>query len=241
MANAKDSFSSRKGYGTPEGRLLGGLRSLATYKKFRTGFQTLREVRKPAHSVELAELMGILMGDGHLDIYQATVSTNSETDAEHAQYVADLSHTIFGLEPSIRKGRLIKVLTVTISSKMACDHLESLGMTRGNKLLKGLNPPEWIVRDTNYSTAFLRGLIDTDGCVYYDRHTIRGRKYLSTCIAFTNASIELLDFVQDLLLRRGFHPTRWGRHIRLRRAKEVLRYAKEVGFSNPKHSGKIAV
>lgn len=227
--------------GTPEGRRLGGLRSLTTHKRKRTGFKTLREVPVPHYSVELAELMGILMGDGHLDKYQISMSTHSETDIEHAEFVVNLLTSVFGLPVSLRKRNTKQAVVVTLSSKAACEHLHALGMPRGNKLMKGLYPPTWIKENTEYTSAFMRGLIDTDGCVYQDRHTIRGRAYVSICIAFTSASSELLDFVEAVLTAREYHPTRWGRSIRLRRRMDVFRYASEIGFSNPKHARKIEV
>jgi hypothetical protein len=116
-----------------------------------------------------------------------------------------------------------------------------MGMSTSNKTRDQLKPPIWIERDNKLKEAFLRGLIDTDGCVYLDRHKIKNKNYASVCIAFTNASIPLLDFVENTMLNNGLAPTRWGRHVRLRRHADVLRYAKEIGFSNPKHSRKLAV
>lgn len=227
--------------GTVEGRKLGGLRSLETHKKRNTGFKLLKKVQSPRKTAILAELVGVLMGDGHVGKYQVSLVTNAETDSEHASHVSDLLCSQFGVPVSITRRRDSNALIVLLSSKSTCDHLERLGMPRGNKLAKGLYAPDWIAKNPIFVSAFLRGLVDTDGCVYTDQHTIKGKTYSSLCIAFTSASEPLLDFVYNTLRNRGFSPSRWGRHVRLRRKKDVYRYAEEIGFSNPKHRRKIEV
>lgn len=227
--------------GTPEGRSLGGTNSLKTHAKNNTGFKTLAKIRIPAHSQELAELIGILMGDGHLGTYQLSVATSSETDVAHATFIKTLLSTLFEVHVSISSREQAHVLVILLSSKAVCEFLERAGMPKGNKLTHGLMPPRWIIDNEDFCTAFLRGLVDTDGCVYQDRHTVKGKTYSSTCIAFTSASPSLLSFFESTLRGRGYHPTRWGRHIRLRRKEEVFRYAREIGFNNPKHAEKIKV
>lgn len=227
--------------GTIEGRRLGGLRSLKTHSKKATGFNVLRKVQYPPRSNDLAELLGVLAGDGHLGLYQVSVTTNSKTDIEHALFVKSLLQNLFSLPVSVTKRKGVNAVTVLMSSRNACDHLERHGMVRGNKLASHIDAPEWVKCNLNYSKSFLRGLIDTDGCAYFDRHSIKGRDYASRCIAFTNASVPLLAFVEDTFRRLGYCPTRFGRNIRLRRKGDVLDYIKTVGFSNPKHTKRIKV
>jgi len=72
--------------GTKEGRRKGGLASLKTHRAKNTRFKLLRSIKCPRNSTALAELLGILAGDGHVDTYQVSVSTNAKTDIEHAHY-----------------------------------------------------------------------------------------------------------------------------------------------------------
>ncbi len=117
----------------------------------------------------------------------------------------------------------------------------SIGLKSGNKTTRQVDVPSWVAKNADFSRACIRGLVDTDGCVYVDRHKVKGKTYESYGIAFTNASLPLLDFVENKLKEFGYSPTRFGRHIRLRRRPEIFRYIKEIGFSNPKHSRKIKV
>lgn len=227
--------------GTVEGRRLGGLRSLATHRLRKTAFKTLREIKKPKHSSQLAEVLGILMGDGHVGKYQVSVVTNSETDYEHACHVKRLLEEIFKLPVSMIRLKNTNAVIILLSSKSTCDFLRTAGMSTGNKTRDQIQAPSWIYQNPRFKRAFLRGLVDTDGCVYFDRHKIKNRDYASICIAFTNASLPLLNFVEQSMRDEGFSPTRWGRHVRLRRRDDVFQYAKRIGFSNPKHAKKIVI
>ncbi|HWH07251.1 MAG TPA: LAGLIDADG family homing endonuclease [Candidatus Paceibacterota bacterium] len=227
--------------GTESGRKLGGMKSVLANKALKTGFKTLRPIKRPRPSKKLAEALGIVMGDGHVGEYQLSVVTSSETDFAHAMHTQGLLASLFDVPVTLRIRKDKKACVVLVSSKNVCDYFESLGMPKGNKIHAGMRIPPWIRRNDTYRTAFVRGLIDTDGTVYTDKHLIRGREYGSTCIAFTSASRELVTFVKEYLLEAGYNATIWGRNVRLRRKSDVIRYAREVGFNNPKHSAKITI
>lgn len=227
--------------GTVEGRRLGGLHSLATHRANRTAFKTLRTTRLPKPSAALAELLGILASDGHMSRYQVSVTTHSVTDIGHARYVQKLLIKLFGMPVSLTKRKSSSAVVVLLSSKFVCDFLERMGMSRGNKVHVQIAPPTWVLKKGECGRAYLLGLIDTDGCVYADRHRVNGKSYCSVCIAFTNASVPLLSFVERVWRQEGFSPTASGRDVRLRRRRDVLGYAQTIGFSNPKHVLRIEV
>ena len=227
--------------GTAEGRRLGGIRSLASHRKKLDGFVLLRHVQFPRQSVALAELLGILAGDGHVGVYQVTVTTNSLTDKEHAKYVKSLLEGLFKVPASIlfKKGK--NACVVVVSSKEVCRFLVKQGLVAGHKIRGRLAMPEWIKAKKTYRTAFVRGLFDTDGCVYVDIHRIRGRVYKNVGMAFTNRSLPLLADFRRTLTDLGFSPTQKTQYtVFLRREKEIKWYFNLIGSSNPKHLQKIA-
>lgn len=227
--------------GTTEGRRLGGLHSLKTHRARKTGFKMLRPIVAPAHSVALAELLGILAGDGHIGEYQATVTTNSLTDMPHALHVQKLFSDLFGVMApiSLRKGK--NACAVVVSSREVGRFLVTKGMPKGNKIREGLCMPLWVKRKRAYRHAFLKGLFDTDGCVYVDRHTHKGRIYKNIGMAFTNRSLPLLADFKAGLETLGLHPTQKTKYtVFLRREKEIELYFNFVGSSNPKHAGKVS-
>jgi hypothetical protein len=227
--------------GTPEGRRLGGIRSIKVHKLKNSGFKVLRNVRLPKKSGRLAELLGVLAGDGSLTNYQVSVVTNATTDYEHALFVKNLLTDLFAAPVSLTRRSGENVVVVLLSSRKVCLYLSKLGVPFGNKVKQQVAPPIWIKRSKSFRYAYLRGLLDTDGTVYKDKHQVKEKEYSSTCIAFTNASEPLLDFVETTWRELGYRPTRSGRNVRLRRMLDVHNYTKEQGFSNPKHTRKIEV
>lgn len=222
--------------GNTEGRRRGGLNSLATHKRLQTGFITLKEVRKPRRSKYFAEFLGIMYGDGHVDKYQATMTTNAETDIEHAKYVRNLMRKLFGVEPAFTYRKNSKACTITLNSRRVCDFLQQEGLPRGNKITLGLNVPKWISKSRVRIHAFARGLFDTDGCVFLDHHTLKSVLYKNIGIAFASKSPELLKYFTNVLRGLGLRSTQTTPYrVFLRRASDIDVYFRVVGSSNPKH------
>lgn len=223
-------------FGTLQGRQKGGLHSLVTHRKRGTGFKMLKSIRRPRYSKDLAEFIGIMLGDGHVGVYQATVTTNVNTDLEHARYVVTLTEKLFGIQARISYRKDSRACVVVISSREVCDFLKKHGLPHGNKVRDGVRIPEWIVANKLYASRCIRGLFDTDGSVYMDRHFIKGKKYCNLGIAFVNRSAPILTFFKHTLQDMHYHPTQKTTfEVFLRRAAEIDDYFKKVGSSNPKH------
>lgn len=223
--------------GTAEGRKKGGLASLATHKKKGTAFYNIKIIRKPRKSEKLAELMGILFGDGNLSLYQACVTTNSVTDKEHAFFTKKLIEKIFHDKPSLKVRADERSVGVVLSSRLASEHLHNLGMPMGNKIKANLQAPPWVIKNRRYTKAFLRGLFDTDGCVYEDRHKIKGKTYSYVGWTITSYSLRLRSDIVIALKSLGFSPTNrlTQTSIFLRRQKEIKKYFLQIGTNNSKH------
>lgn len=224
--------------GTPEGRRLGGQHSLETHYRYNTGFTKLKQIRTPKHSEDLAELLGILFGDGHLSQYQIQVTTSAVTDLEHANYCAELFKRICGITATLKKRHRQNVVTVTASSRQLVSNLNRLGMPIGNKIMGGLAVPTWIKGVPSYRRSFLRGLFDTDGCIYLDTHRVGGKRYRHLGWTITSYADILVKDIIEMLASFGFHPTHRSsqRSVFMRRRHEVERYFKYIGTNNPKHA-----
>lgn len=223
--------------GTAAGRIQGGRASLHVHQAKKTKFKVLRVVQTIHHSEETAELLGILMGDGHLGQYQITMTTNSKTDIQHAVFVQKLFRRMLGVVASMKSKKGKHAVVVTVSSKNASMQLERLGMPKGNKMNAGMVIPAWVQRDLRYTKAFIRGLFDTDGCVYVDRHTYKKKTYVHAGWTITSAADTFIDDIKRVLGILGFSPTRrmTQKSVYLRKQDEIERYFDEIGTHNPKH------
>jgi intein/homing endonuclease len=68
------------------------------------------------------------------------------------------------------------------------DFLTSKGVVRGNKILQQFDIPEWIKASPEYKKYFVRGLVDTDGCLYIHQHKVGGKLYKNLGLCFSSYS-----------------------------------------------------
>lgn len=198
-----------------------------------------KDLKKPLKfSADLAELFGIILGDGGITNNQIRVTLNRKTDKNYAIFVKRLMYGIFGETPSINKRE--NVLNLTLSGVNLVGALEKLGLRRGNKVLNQVAIPKWILQNNDYSRFCVRGLIDTDGSVYFHKHKTNGINYLNMGLTFTNHSKPLLYGVNNILLANHFTPSIVrDKKIYIYKLDEIKRYFKIIGSSNPKHIGRF--
>lgn len=223
--------------GTPEGRARGGRNSQLTHRRLHTGFKQLRKIRFPKASKLLAEFIGVVMGDGHVGRYQVSICTNSITDVEHATYIYRLAKRLFLDAPTtLSTKKESNALSITISSREVSRFLQQQGIPEGNKIERGITIPAWVSNRRSYAHALVRGLFDSDGCVFVDTHRIRGKTYKNLGIAFANQEPTLLRFFHAHLCAIGLSPTQTSRfRVFLRRRRDIEKYFEIVGTSNNKH------
>src|SRR3989344_2546613 len=181
--------------------------------------------------------MGIIVGDGHLSIYQTGVTTNSKTDKEHALFVQKLIQKLFSVSAVVKKKTDQNAVSIVASSRTLVRFLHAQGMPIGNKLDNNLAAPKWVMKNTAFQKAFLRGLFDTDGCIYLDRHKTKKKTYQHLGWTITSYADTLIQDILQMLRNMGFSPTHQTtqKSVFLRKQNEVHRYFKEIGTSNPKH------
>jgi len=101
--------------------------------------------------------------------------------------------------------------------------LLKLGLKRGDKIKNNLGIPNWIKSNRIYSKRCVRGLIDTDGCMYFckrERHIY---------IKFTNFNQQLLDDFKEVTKSLGYSFTKANRrNACLYRKDDVVRFINDI-------------
>ncbi len=101
-----------------------------------------KSVLLPNYSTNLAELLGIIFGDGAIgNPWQVVISLNSISDREYASYVIRLFNDLFGITCAMRKRPNQNTLVIVCSSTTIVDYLIEKGTARGNKLKQNLGIP----------------------------------------------------------------------------------------------------
>lgn len=191
---------------TPEGRRKGGAKALSILRA-RGVIPLIKKYNLPGgYSEQLAEYVGILLGDGGITPSQACITLNSEADKDYVNYVVALEINLFGTPPKILLRKDSKAIVIYLNGVQLANYLTTIGLKFGNKVKQQVGVPDWIKLSRAYRIACLRGLMDTDGGVFLHKYKVNGKTYAYKKICFTNRSLPLLYFVDDILKELGLTP-----------------------------------
>lgn len=178
-------------------------------------------------TVELAELMGVIAGDGSVGVRLASQILNVSVHkplGDYKDYIANLFFKSFGRHPSVYEKKSVNV--VSLSSKFAVDFMDCAGLKTGCTY-KNKRVPWSIWSSSNeYRAAFIRGLFDTDG-------------HCSKSLSLSCFNDELAKDVQLLLLEMGIRSKVFrvkNNHndialLTIKGKKNIRLFAQHIGFS----------
>lgn len=185
---------------------------------------------------ELAEFVGILIGDGSINHKTNQIIISSgEIDGDYIKkYIPNLINRLFSKKVKFRK--LSKGgLDCLFSSKLISTFLtKKMGFVSPKT---NISIPKIFFSNTNLLKACIKGLFDTDGGIH--RHHKK-----SIQLKFTNKSKPLIFSLQRALSILGYKVTNTidkRNHIYSLYlfGKTVEKYSHEIGFSNPKNQIKF--
>ena len=195
--------------------------------------------REPNKSKELAEFFGIMMGDGGLTPGQLCITLHHIDDLEYSHFVANLIKKLFCISPSIIHISTSSINRILVSRSELVNYLHSLGLVIGNKIKQQFDIPDWIKDNKTYLIACLRGLVDTDGCVFFSSYKVSGKMYKYKKLAFTTMSTPLRRTVFKAFQDLGMNPQiSQQRDVRLNSIVDMKTYFKLINSHNPKHLNK---
>lgn len=193
--------------------------------------------KKPIFSEDLAEFVGIMLGDGGMSDYQFTVTLHRITDKKYSLFVRRLIKKLFDVQVGEYCDKKFLADSLVVSRVGIVKYCEDLGLKKGSKVRQQVDIPSWVKKNQCYSIACLRGLIDTDGCIILHKYLSKGKRYCYKKIGFTSRSHPLLQSASGTLLILGIKHRimKNGWDIRIEARKDVEKYFQIVGTHNPKH------
>jgi intein/homing endonuclease len=126
---------------------------------------------------ELAELVGVMLGDGCISRYKkqtesrfisnyyVSVTLHQKEDKIREKCV-NLLQEVVGKTPAIEEPENQNIVHLKLYGKKFVEIFESIGLEAGDKVENQVSVPNWIKQEKKFERACLRGLIDTDGSVY---------------------------------------------------------------------------
>ena len=153
----------------------------------------LKKIDPPSvMTVELAELMGAIIGDGHINKNNNVVSICVDRKLpDYSQRIARLFANVFG-SPATEHSHNDSVFDHGMFSKLALDFLNVIGLKSSWRHDTKQIP--WSIQQSGqkYRQAFLKGYFDTDG-------------YACGRLGCSSNSFELISQIQIMLLEMGIY------------------------------------
>ncbi len=200
--------------------------------------KTAKNIVIPEKSSDLAELFGVILGDGYIGRYELTI-TSATHEKKYSEYLGGQIKKLFGVESKIFAGYSNNSTVLDCYSTRLVNFLTSEGLAIGNKIAKHASFPQWILENQEYSYAALRGLFDTDGGIY-----LKQKKYKRAIVEFQTKSRGIRKGILHILKKIGFQTSRSSSvsggvctscNVRIQNQEEVIRFFSLVGSSNPKN------
>jgi DNA-binding transcriptional regulator WhiA len=145
---------------------------------------------------KLAEIIGIILGDGSIARKVVLISIHSKA-VEYVEKVTSLIKTVFKYDPKFHKRKNKDIIEVKIHSVGIVKSLVELGLHAGDKVKNQVSIPNWIKENDHLFIACIRGLIDTDG--YIGKYKKRNKRHVwfQYHVGFSNYSENLIeDFIE---------------------------------------------
>ncbi len=173
---------------------------------------------------DLAELIGVILGDGHIGIFPRTdrllIFSNTKNKSFINRY-AGLIEKIFDKKPVISHLTTSKCTRIGIYEKYISKRLK---IPKGAKTKKHFSVPRWILKNRGFVIRYLRGLYEAEGNFSIHKPTCTYKMF------FSNSNISLEKIVYRLVKQLGFHPNLSGQKVQISRKKEVYDFIKLISF-----------
>ncbi len=176
---------------------------------------------------KMAEILGILNGDGHLSNFKYEVCIVGDLrEEEYYSYLKNLFESKFGLPFTLRREKSafkLRCYSKGISGILFSEY----HLPKGNKI-GHLKIPSQVHLSKKFLRAYHRGLFDTDGSIYFRRKN-------EPVVQITSADEVFLKEVKDALNLLGFTVSKGNQRIFIYGKSNVKRFFEEIKPANSKH------
>lgn len=206
--------------------------NIKNYKKINKNKYIKREIPFPKMNVKLAEILGVLNGDGHISNYKYEICIVLDSrEKEYHNYIKNLFYEVFGAPLTFihQRGNAIKlrIYSIDIFNFLT----KKVGLPKGKK--KGcLRIPSLILSSHSFLINYFRGLFDTDGTIYL-------RRKKEPVIEISSVDKAYLHQIKNQLLYLGFKAGIGEHRAFIYNRQDIIRFFKQVKPANPKHLNKF--
>ncbi|HRZ85796.1 MAG TPA: hypothetical protein P5277_03370 [Candidatus Paceibacterota bacterium] len=202
-------------------------------------------------NVKFLELYGALLGDGWLSIinhkekkfYLVGLSGNLSKDKEYFIYLKKLIKDLLKREAYLKLRPKNNSVEINLGHKILIQKLNTqLGFPIGKKVNLQISNKIYNL-EFNKTKYVIKGILDTDGCVYFDK-TPAGKPY--PCISISLKSPILIRQISSILLNQGYKVIHYMNktgveQLKLKGTKQLSKWINEIGSSNSRNLKNFAL
>jgi len=173
---------------------------------------------------DLAELMGVTLGDGHICSYSRTEELRIISNSNNSGFIkryAKILEKVFSKKPYVRNSNQSNSTRIGLYEKHISERIKiPIGARKNLKI----EVPSWILKNDKYIVRYLRGLYEAEGShsVHKATHTYK--------FQFSNKNNSILKNVFRLVSKLGFHPHESDNMIQISKKKEVFDFINLIEF-----------
>ena len=185
----------------------------------------------PSLSNLLAEFVGALAGDGHVNdvTYEVSISMDKDLDNQYSDHIIYLFTTLFNM--TTRKFVQKNKVKCYVYSKSLVYYLSETFLIPIGKKKGKLHIPQQIKNNNTLLNSYIRGVFDTDGS--FHRHHKN-----SAMLGFCSRDETFLKELQTALRKFKFNTYLNGKNLYIYRKDQIDKFFKEIAPSNQKHTSK---
>ena len=189
---------------------------------------------------QIAELIGILLGDGYIDkkSKRVKISFNSKDDADYLDYVRKLIEQTFEVKVIVKYRKNENTAELFIFNKEFTELLtKEIGLKFSPKWNNAKIPRKYCSGDL--ALDVLRGYFDTDGCVVKTNNNGTLYPRLEMKISPSPMQNQFINILRTQKFSFGVYKIGKSKvRVQMNGKVQLKKWCNEVGFSNKKHRNK---
>lgn len=214
------------------------------------------KITTPEINKELAEEIGIHIGDGSLGIYNKTghydytICGGLEDEIYLSEFVTPLIYKIYGLKPYLKYSKKDGSISLVYVSKELVLWKKTIGLPVGPK--DNISIPS-VILNSDFILDCVRGIFDTDGTISFKKRDKEENYY--PVIKVTSKSKILIEQIEKILKSKGINSSiqydvsrqdkrgfkTIDNQLFINGEKNLEKFINIIGFSNIKHITKYLV
>lgn len=175
-------------------------------------------------SGDTAELIGVVLGDGHIEKFPRTerllIFSNSANQGFVKRY-SNLVEKLFDKKTYVYKQTGQNCTRISLYEKNIS---RRLGIPTGSRKDISIIVPPWILKNREFIVRYLRGLYEAEGSASIHTPTYTYK------FSFANTNQDLLKIVHMMMSDLGFHPSIDKLRVQVSRREEYFRAIEKLEF-----------